>query len=152
MNYPVKRGSRLDRLSLATINDWVVEGMNIVEGITSQEALDGELTSRSPEYIAGHADPDALGMFCRLAIYTDAGKNGKRPQLESNTGKKFSVPGLREGTPADFAQAYYDWLDMDEDKQQAIDDLIVEKNKALAPRHTLPAEMLTEEEKADPNS
>ncbi|MHC5061987.1 MAG: hypothetical protein ACYTFK_12985 [Planctomycetota bacterium] len=151
--YPVKRGSRWDRLSLNVVKDWTIDGMNIIEKIETpiDSTIDPEFLNRSPDYIMGHISPEAIEMYCRIVVYSAENGTGERAELQNMEGEKFTIP-QPNGSPTNIALGYYKWLKMDEAEQLEIDERIIELNKPPASRHILPAEQLSEQEKSDPNS
>jgi hypothetical protein len=145
--YPVKRGSRWDRLSLDVVRDWTIEGMNELDGNPD----DAKLIDRTPLFIMGHMETEAIEMYSRIVVYTANNGSGKRPQLKNLEGETFTIP-LPDASRAQLAIGYGQWMKLDEMVQEEIDIAIIELNKPPAPRHILPPDQLTEQEKADPNS
>jgi hypothetical protein len=141
--YPVKRGSRYDRLMLRLVRDWVVEGLEEID----IENKGKPFSERSDFHRIAQLDTEPLDMYCRLVVYTDNDPAGKRPNLNG----KGAAP-LPGASRLELAKGFERWFMVDEEITQAIDDDILEVNKPPAPRHILPKEMLTEEEKSDPNS
>jgi len=150
-NYPVKRGSRFDRLSISLVYDKTIDGMNMLEGVDPNEPDETDFTDRSADYVIGHLDVEAIHMYCRIVVYSTENGNGKRGKLSNMEGDKFIIPFPEESRES-LANGYYLWLKMDEAEQKAIDDMIIAANDPLAPRHILPKEQLTDKELSDPNS
>ena len=71
--------------------------------------------------------------------------------LTSVDGKEYTVPPF-EASVEDHMTAYWRFLDTDDEVIDAIVTAMHQVSKASAPKHILPPDDLTDEDKADPNS
>jgi hypothetical protein len=145
-NYPVKRGSRYDKLMLNLVHDWTVEGFQVVDGGT-----DEELTKRTPDFAVGMMSGQLVHQYARAVVFTGKTKAGERPTLTNVEGETFTLP-LANDSPSKLAIGFIKWMKLLSEEQDGLDEKILAENKMKAPRHSLPVEMLTDEEKSDPNS
>ena len=141
--YPVRKGSRLDRLSC----DWIFN--RIIAAIEDLEESIGDNARRENEMVAvGRMNRETIEQFSRIIIYTD---HDKSQSLTTMNGNDFIIP-KRECSDEELVAAYRCWLDTDEDITNPIDADIRAMNAAPTPPWMTEPENVTEEQRADPNS
>ena len=146
--YPVRRGSRYDRLCINLVQDWTIEAMDEIDGGDEKD----KIIHRTPDYaVMSMAGDNVLEQYARIVIYSGVNGSGGRVKLKTVDGVAFTIPE-KDAPKAQLALGFTNWMKMDECEQDEIDARIIESNKPPAARRILPAEQLTEEEKADPNS
>jgi len=148
MAYPVKRGSRYDRLMVSHVYNLIIDAVEQETG----NKKDTPVEEQDFFYAIGLFDASVVMKFARIVVYTDRsnGKDAART-LKTEDGAKYTIPEPHCSWQ-ELAKAYRSWLATDEAQTDAIDEQIKAANAPPAPRHILPKEMLTEEEIADPNS
>ena len=146
--YPVKRGNRYDRLCVALVHDLTFEGMEELDG----GADDADLHHRTMDYaVLSMAGNEILHQYARIVIYSGQNGDGSRVMLKTTDGVDFTIPE-KNAPKTELAIGFTNWMQIDEREQDEIDFRIIEANKPPAPRHSLPPDQLSEQEKSDPNS
>ena len=142
-NYPVRKGSRLDRLSCTWVYNRVIAAME------DRARELGDNGWRQDELLGtGLRSQEIIEQYARIVVYTD---REQQQSLETMNGKSFLVPE-RQCSDGELLAGYQNWLATDEKLLDAIDADICVLNDSPAPSWMVPPEQVTEEQKQDPNS
>ncbi|NIN36637.1 MAG: hypothetical protein GTO60_16700 [Gammaproteobacteria bacterium] len=145
-SYPVRKGSRYDRIAEMLIYNRVVSAL--LDRAGDEDASAYRL--RDDFYFVGLEEADSVYKFSRFLSYTDRRQNGKCV-LSNIDGTEAHTPSA-ECQGDELLAAYEHWLKCDESITNRIDERIRALNAPPTPAHMVPADELTEEQKADPNS